>query len=183
VLVRHLLPRLCLAVTVVLGCPGPSPTPDATVPDAPVADTLDPEGPPVPGVSVELGTGQSYWTELPPSGAETELIHGPQGGYHVFGRVRFRGFQPDVLVNFRVTAEGSSALLTEDAELPRIERRGLVRTEQGFESSSPELVILTRIRGPTEVVGRRHLLTVTVRERASGRVAGASRLVTIVDND
>ncbi|MBI5516787.1 MAG: hypothetical protein HY909_23585 [Deltaproteobacteria bacterium] len=178
------LPWIALALAAALtGCPDGSPGPDATAPDGARPDTGTQDSPLPPGVEVDLGTGQSYWTELPPTGAETELIHGPQGGYHIFGRVRFRGMQPDVLVSFQVTPAEGGPSLTDHEELPRIERRGLVRTEQGFESSSPELVILTRIRGPTEVVGRRFTLSVTLRERASGRVASASRAVTIVDND
>ena len=38
---------------------------------------------------LDLGTGQLFFTALPPDGATTELIHGPQGGFHIFARLRF----------------------------------------------------------------------------------------------
>ncbi len=167
-------------IFLVLGCGGAADAPDATVPrDA----TPAPPGDGAAAVELELGTGQSAWMDLPATGGRTELIHGPQGGYHVFGRVRFRGFDPDVLLTFRVEpAEGGPALTT-DESLGRMLRRGLVQTAAGYESSSPELVILTAIRGPTEVVGRMFNLSVSVRDRATDRVMTASRVVTIVDED
>ena len=47
---------------------------------------------------LELGSGQLAWEPLRPTGNRLELIHGPQGGYHVFGRVRFRGGLPAGLI-------------------------------------------------------------------------------------
>lgn len=167
----------------VLGCGGAPGAPDATVPSDVSGASDARAGDDAAAVELELGSGQSSWVDLPATGGRTELIHGPQGGYHVFGRVRFRGFDPDVTVTFRVQPAEGGPDLTSEESLGRVLRRGLVQTAAGYESSSPELVILTRIRGPTEVVGRMFNLSVSVRDRATDRVATASRLVTIVDED
>ena len=45
------------------------------------------------------------------TGGTIELIYGPQGGYHVWGRARFHGFEPDVDVAFAVTRLRDGALL------------------------------------------------------------------------
>lgn len=140
----------------------------AITPDAVIADS--------PSTSITLGTGQTQWEPLLPSGNRMELIHGPQGGYHVFGRVRYRGLGPDVLLSFRVTpAEGGPAINDPASRIRLREARGLVRVgEDTWETSSAQLVILEGIRGPQEVVGRRFRLEMLVqRYEAADALAGA----------
>ena len=112
--------------------------------------------PPVGEITrVELGTGQLNWEPLAPTGTHVELIHGPQGGYHIFGRVRFSAPTPDVYIRFRVTpATGGATLNDPNDRLHLVEGRGLTRTATGFESTTALLVVLVNIRGPAEVVGR-----------------------------
>ncbi len=122
-------------------------------------DTRPPaDVPPVDGsvvTGVELGTGQLYWEPLAATGTHVELIHGPQGGYHIFGRVRFTAPTSDVYVSFRVTpTTGGAALNDATDRLHLVEGRGLTRTATGWESTSALLVVLVNIRGPAEVVGR-----------------------------
>lgn len=81
---------LALTLAAACGCADTTAPLDATVPG---------DGPPP---SVEVGTGQDGWVDIPPSG-QIQLIHGPQGGWMVFGRARLRGFTPDVFLTFTVT--------------------------------------------------------------------------------
>jgi hypothetical protein len=134
-------------------------------------------------IPLELGTGQASFEAVPPFGGRVELIHGPQGGYHIYGRYRFSGFAPDVYVSFRVTpAEGGAPLNNATDRVRRIDQRGLVRAGSAWECASPELVILTAIPGPADVVGRRYRWEVFVRSAATGQIATAEREVTIEDD-
>lgn len=146
--------------------PGPSaPTYDAAV-----------------SIPLELGTGRLAYETLPPFGASVGLVHGQQGGYHIYGRYRFSGFAPDVYVSFRLTpAEGGAPLNDPTDRVRRIEQRGLRRAGDGWESAYAELVILTQIHGPAEVVGRRFRLEIFVRSAATGQIATTEREVTIVE--
>jgi len=134
-------------------------------------------------IPLELGTGRTAYEAVPPSGANVELVHGPQGGYHIYGRYRFSDFAPDVYVNFRLTpAEGGAALNNPDDRVRRIEQRGLQRAGDAWECAFPELVILTTIRGPADVVGRRFRLELFLRSAATGQIATTEREITIVDD-
>ncbi len=133
------------------GCPSPKP-PDDAAGDAIVAlGTAD------------LGTGQLAWEPLAPSGTHVELIHGPQGGYHIFGRVRFDRLGPDVYVRFRVTPSAGGAPLNDPTErVHLVEGRNLMRTAAGWEAANAMLVVLTAVHGPAEVVGRSFRLEATI---------------------
>lgn len=48
--------------------------------------------------SLELGTGLEAFVPIPDEGAELELVHGPQGGWHVHLSLRTRGFAPTGLI-------------------------------------------------------------------------------------
>ncbi len=162
-----------------LGC-GPTPTPnDGGVVDGPGLDG----GPDASGPVLELGSGQLAWEPLRPSGNRLELIHGPQGGYHVFGRVRFRGLGSDVYVSFRVTPAGGGPAINDPASRVRLrDTRGLVRLgDDTYETSGAQLVILEAIRGPDEVVGRGYRLEMTVQRFESTQTISASAEITIVD--
>lgn len=150
------------------GCLGASP---------PLADH---DAGPVP--YVELGTGQAAFEELPPRGGRVELVHGPQGGFHFYGRYRFLDLEPDVYVTFRVTpADGGSPINDPTERFHRLDGRGLQRAGDGWEAVGPELVIVRVTQGPADVVGRRYRWEVFVEGAASGRVTSDTREVTIVD--
>lgn len=135
-------------------------------------------------IPLELGTGDHAYETVPPTGGTVELVHGPQGGYHILGRYRFRGFPPDVYVSFRVTpVEGGAPLNNPDERVRRAAPRGLVQVDGDWQNAFPELVVLTAIRSAEPVVGRTFRWDVFVRSAAGGSVATASREVTIVDDD
>ncbi len=50
------------------------------------------------GPSLELGTGLEAFVPIPDEGAELELVHGPQGGWHVHLSLRARGIAPTGLI-------------------------------------------------------------------------------------
>lgn len=131
--------------------------------------------------TLELGTGQSSWEPLP-EGARVELIHGPQGGYHLFARFRQRQLGGDVQVTFRVFPSGGGEPVNDPTDRIRVlEGRGLIRTSQGWESSSALLVILVQVRNPSEVVGRSFVLEANVTPTGSGATATTRRTITIID--
>jgi hypothetical protein len=152
------------------GCPGPDPRPDGGL------DAGD-------GV-VELGTGQLDWEPLSAADPTVELIYGAQGGFHVWGRGRFRTFAPDVDVSFRVVRESDGQELHHPSPVRRyIERDlryGLLPTSDGRYQTDAELVILT-LDCARDLVGRRLTMELTVRERATGRSATTSRSVRVID--
>jgi hypothetical protein len=170
---------LIAAGLLVASCLAPAPR-DATV-DSDAADDANP-----PGVTVAVGTGQSDFVDLPPTGGTIEIVYGPQGGYHVWGRARFRGFAPDVDVAFQVTQLDDGRILHSPLPLHRwVENgvlRGLVDLGGGEFMTNAEQVVLN-IACSTDLVGRHILLELWVTERASGRVAYDHRDVRVVDND
>lgn len=138
------------------------------------------------GPLVTLGTGQDAWQDIPCAGARVELVMGPQGGWHVYGRVRLRGVAPDVYLTFALTPEaGGAPVNLANETVRRIERRGLILVGDAYESSAGELVILAEGVRPPDVVGRRFRLAVRVErpDPAMVRVpvGGDERLVTVVD--
>lgn len=59
---------------------------------------------------LELGTGSRTFAPLA-DGDEVPIIHGPQGGWHLWGSLRVQGLQPKRLaVTFDVSLEGPPAL-------------------------------------------------------------------------
>jgi hypothetical protein len=134
---------------------------------------------------VELATGARTWQELPRDGTgRAEVVLGPQGGYHVFGRVRLHGLAPDVTLRFRVTSADGARILTDDRDtIRRVTGRGLLAVGDGaFESTSGELVIL-QIRSPAEVVGQRWRMEVQVMPADQSAPVTAECAFTIVDDE
>jgi hypothetical protein len=130
---------------------------------------------------LDLATGQSSWEALTDN-STIELIHGPQGGYHLFARLREQQLGGDVQVSFSVTPAGGGAPINDPSDRIRLlDGRGLLRTAQGWETSSALLVILVRTRGPEDVVGRRFVLEAVVTPTGSSSSATVRRIVTIVD--
>ena len=159
----------CLALAVVAGC-GES---DAS------ADSGDQS---LMAVSLEVGTGQSIFEEVPLTGGSVELVHGPQGGYHFLGRCRFTGLPPDVYLSFRVTpVEGGDPVNNPADRVHRLAQLGLVQDGNAWESAFAELVILTAISSPADVVGRRFVWETSLQNAATHQVVTARREITIVD--
>ncbi len=168
-----LLFLLCSAVQT--RCSSPTPVADASIDLGPT------DGSAIVDPTLEVGTGQSAWESLA-DGDSVELIHGPQGGYHLFARIREQRLGSDVQVTFRVTpAEGGDPINDVTDRIRLIEGRGLLRTSQGWESTSALLVILVRIQGPSEVVGRRYVLEANVVRTGSTVPTSVHRAITIVD--
>ena len=141
--------------------------------------------PEAPG-PVELGTGADRWEGLPREGGRLTLIHGPQGGWHVFGRVRLRGVAPDVYLTFTLTPEaGGAPVNLANETVRRQERRGLVLVGDVYESAWSELVILADGVRPADVAGRGFRFGVRVErpdpERTRVLVGSDERRVTVVD--
>lgn len=115
-----------------------------------------------------------------------ELVHGPQGWWHVFGRVRLRGVAPDVYLTFTLTPEGGGAPVNLANEtVRRQERRDLVLVGDVYESDRGELVILADGVRPPDVVGRSFRFGVRAEcpdpERLRVLMATDERVVTVVD--
>lgn len=162
-----------LAVTVLVGCP--------TTPSPHV-------GPDGATSFVELGTGDTSFVDLI-DGGTIELVHGPQGGYHVWASCRIFGFDPNGrIVHYvvetpdgTVLAETSLALMT----------RWLTPDEGGWMRVGDRVIF--DITGPADVVGDTVILRVALEDpeiadtgasdggvmRAA--VATAMHTVTIVD--
>ncbi len=151
----------------VAGCSGLV-APDAALLDAPLLD-----GAVAP--SVELGTGLESFEAFSASGPELELVHGPQGGYHVHLSMRVRGLEPMSLhwQVFRVEDGRSLANLPLDARPGRFVPVGDALERVG------ELVILD-ITGPADLVGREVRVDASVRA-ASGEVASSTITARVVD--
>lgn len=135
--------------------------------DAPVADF---DAPP----SLELGTGESSFVAVP-SGGSLELVHGPQGGWHVVLAARLSGFDPEGTVLTYGVYDGTT-LLTETPVAITVRR--LVRDGTAYLKLGDLLIFA--IGGPGEIVGR----TVEIRaEIRSGTtlLAMDRRTVSIVD--
>lgn len=159
------------------GCGGStSPPPDGST-------LADASGDRPTATSLSLGTGQSAWEELPADRAtNVELIHGPQGGYHVFGRVRFSGIEPPVTLSFRVVALDDGSVLNDPEDRYRLRPGlGLSPSGDGWESSSAQLVILTAISHPAQVVGRRCRIEARVEPLNDPAGVTVSREVIVVD--
>ena len=134
---------------------------------------------------VELGTGRDRFEALPRAGGRVELVMGPQGGWHVYGRVRLRGVAPDVYLTFSLVPVGGGAQVNLPNETVRRQvDRGLTLAGDAYESSDGEYVIMDHGVRPPDVVGRRFRFGVRVeRPGATGRVTvgGDEREVTVID--
>lgn len=112
---------------------------------------------------VELGSGQDRFEDLPRTGGRAELVHGPQGGWHIYGRVRLRAIAPDVYLTFALSPEAGGAPVNFANDTVRRQLgRGLVQAGDAYESSYGELVILADGVRPPDVVGRSFRFTVRV---------------------
>lgn len=177
-LTRPILPAFILVLigAAQVRCSSTTPITDASV-DLPLSG----DRPAIADPSLDLGAGQSAWEPMP-DGSSVELIHGPQGGYHLFARIREQLLGNDVQVTFRVTPiDGGTAINDPSDRIRLLEGRGLLRTSLGWESTSALLVILTAVRSPSEVVGRRFVIEANVAPTGSSAATTVRRIITIVD--
>lgn len=131
----------------------------------------------------ELGTGQLDWETLAGPDPTVELIYGAQGGFHVWGRARFR-LEPDVDVSFRAVRVSDGQELHRPTPVRRwIEdgvRYGIVPLQDGRFQTDAELVIVS-LDCARDLVGQQLRIDVFVRERRTGRVETAQRTVRVID--
>ncbi len=81
----------------------------------------DPDGY-APGTDphVVLGTGGSAFVDIPPSGATLELVHGPQGGWHLEVSARLYGLTIDgLLLGYRTERDGTVVSMPTEYTLER----------------------------------------------------------------
>lgn len=146
----------CAAIALVLlGC-GPPPEPG----DA---------GPP----ALTLGTGDTTF-EMLTEGGDIELVHGPQGGWHVVVAARFSGFDPDGAVLTFEVRDGDEVLVS--IAMALLERR---LTREGLAYLELNAFAIFDITGPDAVVGR--TVTLSANIRAGEIELTDERTATIVD--
>lgn len=123
-----------------------------------------------------LGTGGASFVELP-NGTDMELIHGPQGGYHVWTTALLGlGVSPDgYILRYDVTRTDGTALGTLQVAL--LERR-LTRACGGWFRGG-DFVVLS-IAGPADVAGTDVDVSVRVMQDTT-EIASDTRRVHIVD--
>lgn len=125
---------------------------------------------------VELGTGLGSFEVLPDEGAELELVHGPQGGWHVHLSMRMRGITPTSVV-YEVTRLSDGRVL---AVLPLGVREGtFVPREDGLAERVGDFAIL-EITDPSELVGEDVRAVGTLYD-ADARAYADARVARVID--
>ena len=125
---------------------------------------------------IVLGTGTASFVELP-EGQEIELVHGPQGGFHLEATALFGlDASPDmhVLRYDAIRLDGSTLGTTQIA----LNERRLTRACGGWFRGGDIVVLM--IAGPADVVGTDLDLVVSVLD-ADGEVVRDERRVRVVD--
>jgi len=104
-------------------CAGDSPETDATTPDPPV-DTDPPTTPDPPvdtdepptdepcDVLLQVGSGDLYFIPLS-SLDEVEMVHGPQGGWHIWWSVLLSGTEPTAQLHGTITDIDSNVVVSD----------------------------------------------------------------------
>jgi hypothetical protein len=115
--------------------------------DAGLVDDRALDAPSAP--SVELGTGLEAFVPIPDEGAELELVHGPQGGWHVHLSLRVRGFVPTGLI-YEITRLSDGELV---CMLPLGVREGTFVERDGALERVGDFAIFS-ITSPEEIVGQ-----------------------------
>jgi hypothetical protein len=125
---------------------------------------------------IAVGSGLENFAPLA-EGDEIELVHGPQGGWHVDLAARFRGLSPDgLLLTFRVWDPAHTAQLaypTKSAINEADARAG----NDGYEHAGHRVIFA--IAEPSEIVD--HDALVEVEAIGDGTVLSDACSVTIVD--
>lgn len=132
--------------------------------------------PDVPAPRVELGTGDLSFVALPETDPTLELVHGPQGGYHVHLSVRLWQLAPDRLsLTYQVVRPGGAQL----ARVPLLLDSARFVREGDHLMRYGDLAILD-IATADDVVGDTVIVRVSA-TAADGASATDERTVTIVD--
>jgi len=127
--------------------------------------------------SLEIGGGLESYVELPPTGGELELVHGPQGGWHVNLSLRLRGIEP--------TAHSWRVERTEDARALAFFALGTREGSFVLRGDALERVgelVIFDVTGPGDVVGRDVHVEASVRD-VGGQWIPASLDARIVDRE
>jgi hypothetical protein len=127
---------------------------------------------------VELGTGTSTFVALPATGGTMELVHGPQGGYHVEVATRLWGLAPEGLVltySARRTSDGTVVSTT-----PYVLTAARVVREGDHLLRAGDITIFD-VADPPSLVGQTIEVTVTARLPDGSIEVSDSRTVTIAD--
>jgi hypothetical protein len=137
----------------------------------------EPEGcelvtdPCLPGL-LEVGSGAFGFQEIVAGAEEVELVHGPQGGYHVFGSVKVRDVALDpgvsLLFFFRPFDRCDDIMLAEARSAIDVAEASFRNAGDGFRAAYGYLVILDT-SAPEEIDGRRFVLGVELTD-AEGSV-------------
>lgn len=127
------------------------------------------------GVQLTIGTGFTAYEALPDEAPTLEIVHGPQGGYHVYLSMRVTGVEPATLL-WHVVREDDARVL---AHLDLIARRGTFVEVDGALQRVGDLVVLNVI-SPADVLTRDIRVEASATS-ASGARATATRVVRILD--
>lgn len=128
---------------------------------------------------VELGVGDTEFVALP-EGADAELVHGPQGGYHIVFAACLRGFAPaDGMVLSYDVRRGDGSMLGATPLSITVAR--LLRKPDGSYARVGDFVVFERITGPGDVVGQTLTVHVSLREAGGALVAEDTRRIVVVD--
>lgn len=126
-------------------------------------------------VELTIGTGFVAYEGLPDEAPTLEIVHGPQGGYHVYLSMRVTGLEPATLL-WHVVREHDARVL---AHLDLIARRGTFVEVDGALQRVGDLVVLD-VLSPADVFMRDIRIEASATS-ASGSRATATRVVRIVD--
>lgn len=127
--------------------------------------------------SLEIGTGLEAYEPLPDEAPTLEIVHGPQGGYHIYLSMRVVGLEPEMLV-WRVVRERDASVL---ANLELGARPGTFVPAQGALERVGDWVVLA-VNSPADVTMDALRVEARVTSR-SGVTATAMRIVRIVDDE
>jgi hypothetical protein len=124
---------------------------------------------------LELGTGQ---TTFQPIGEEVELVHGPQGGWHVELTLRIWSEAPDgMIVDYVVVRTADEAVVSMSTRYIVDEMR-LIREEDHWLRLGDRAIL--DITMPSEVVGEEVELRVAA-SASGGAPVDDSRTAVVVD--
>ena len=135
--------------------------------DAGASCVLVPD-PCLPG-RMEVGSGSFSFQEIGTGHDEVDLIHGPQGGYHVFGSLRVKdvALDPSVSVLFGFRApDACDDLMLPEAKTPiSIGQDAFRNAGDGWRAAYGYLVILDTT-APLDLDGRRFILSAELTDAA-----------------
>ena len=98
---------------------------------------------------LEIGTGFTAYETLPEDAPTLEIVHGPQGGYHVYLSMRVTGLVPASLL-WRVVRQDDGRVL---ANLDLLARTGTFRPVDGALERVGDLVVID-VLSPADVAMR-----------------------------